>query len=360
MATQIPIESIVVHSTGSIPNNAQGEPDDSFADFVGFKDALKHVEEHGLDVDPVDEPEEEDEEGDDPTEIDPPVDPDAFPEDDEDEPGEYDGQDQLPEHIQAKGPRKSGAKSRISQLTRDRHEAIARENAALARAQQLEAELAELRAGKQPPAEKPQTKQTKQAADGRPKASDFEFGEYDPEYQDAMVAWRVEAAMNKRAQDEADEQAAQEQEAAAEKIADQWAETVVRGQEEIDDFDETVLSGNDTWQLSRQVWELAVDSPVGHRVLHHLASNPDESRRIFKLSLPKQAAEFGRLEDRFSQPSSDQDQSEVRNKRGADLPRAPAPTSRTRGASGASKVSPATTDFAAFKAMHRAQQAAKR
>ncbi len=107
------------------------------------------------------------------------------------------------------------------------------------------------------------------------------------------------------------------------------------------------------------MWELAVDSDVGHKVLYELASNPAESDRIFNLPLARQAVEFGKLEARFSQPSSDKGKSEVKDGAAKFMPSAPKPQTRVRGAGGQYKTDAGTKDFAAFEAMVAAEEAAR-
>lgn len=257
----------------------------------------------------------------------------------------------------AKGPQKAGLKKRLGELVREKHETARREAEALARAEAAEerARLAEEAAarGEKPKAAKPA------AGEGpaRPKPEDFEFGEYDPNYQDAIVAWRVEDALAKRDAKVAQQTAEEQRRTLENERNTRWGGIIEKGASKNPDFEQKVLSGQG-WKLSKQMWEMSVDSDVGHDVLYHLASNPDESARIFDLPLTRQAAEFGKLEARFTQPSPE-GKSVAKDGAAGKLPKAPAPQSRVRGAGGQYKTDAGTKDFAAFEAMMKAEEAAR-
>lgn len=263
----------------------------------------------------------------------------------------------------AKGPAKPSLKKRLGELVREKHETATREAAAIARAEAAEerARLAEEAAarGEKPTARKaPDTKQAAPVTDNRPNPEDFEFGEYDPKYQDAIVAWRVEDALNKREAKTAEVTAAEARRTEEAARTERWGGTIEKGAAKNADFEAKVLSGKG-WKLSKQMWEMAVDSDVGHDVLYHLASDPAESSRIFDLPLTRQAAEFGKLEARFAQPLDDKSKSAAKDGAAGQMPKAPAPQTRVRGAGGQYKTDAGTKDFAAFEAMMKAEEAAR-
>lgn len=265
----------------------------------------------------------------------------------------------------AKGPKKVSLKARLGELTREKHEVASREAAALARAEAAEerARLAEEAAarGEKPTARKaPNTDQEAPITDAaKPNAEDFEFGEYDPKYQDALVEWRVEKTLAKAAAKVQEANQAQAERTAEAERTQKWGGVIEKGAAAKADFEEKVLKNTSGWKLSRQMWELAVDSEVGHDVLYELANDPAESDRIFNLPLARQAVEFGKLEARFSQPSSDKGKSEVKDGATGHMPRAPKPQSAVRGAGGQFKPDAGTKDFAAFEAMIANESAAK-
>lgn len=264
----------------------------------------------------------------------------------------------------AKGPAKVNLKGRLGQLVREKHEEASRAAQAEARAEAAEkrareAEEAAAR-GEKPTARKaPKTEgvEAPVTASDRPKAEDFEFGEYDPNYQDALVEWRVEQSIAKREAKTAELTAAEARRTEQAQRTERWGGVIEKGAAKNADFEQKVLSGKG-WKLSQQMWEMAVDSDVGHDVLYHLASDPAESSRIFDLPLTRQAAEFGKLEARFAQPSPD-GKSAAKDGAAGHMPKAPKPQSRVRGAGGQYKTDAGTKDFAAFEAMMKAEEAAR-
>jgi len=262
----------------------------------------------------------------------------------------------------AKGPAKVGLKKRLGQLVREKHEADGRERAALERAEAAEARAAELEANGGKPTAKAGPKTDQKApvtAEGKPQAEDFEFGEYDPEYQEAIVEWRVEQALAKKDAKAAAATQEEAQRTAEAERTTKWGGVIEKGAAANADFEDKVLKSTSGWKLSKQMWEMAVDSDVGHDVLYHLASDPAESSRIFDLPLTRQAAEFGKLEVRFSQPSGDKPKSGVKDGATGHMPSAPKPISQVRGAGGQFKPDAGTKDFAAFEAMMKAEEAAR-
>lgn len=263
------------------------------------------------------------------------------------------------------GPKKTGLKKRLGELVREKHEANRETAQALAERDAAIAERDAARAGQPPkPTAKaaPNGKQPAPVSDeARPNVEDYELGEYDDQYKADMIQYHVDKAL--QARDARTAEATEQQRAAAADAErnQRWGTTIEKGAAKNADFEDKVLNPQGKWKLSRQVWEMSVDSEVGDDVLYHLASNPLESERIFALPLTRQAAEFGKLEARFSQPPSGKDKSEVKD--GADarqhMPRAPAPQTRVRGAGGQYRTDAGTKDFAAFEAMVKAEEAAK-
>lgn len=264
----------------------------------------------------------------------------------------------------AKGPSKITRRDRIGQLTREKHEAHREIESKDQRLTAAEQELADWRAGRRTAAaastETPKTPQKQAPAQehpGRPDASKFEFGEIDPDYEDAMIDWRVESKLAQKQAEAQQQSAAQAEQVRAAEVQTKWGSTVEAGGAAHDDFAEKVLTPNGKWALSRDLYEMSCESAVGHEVLYHLANNPDESKRIYALTPAKQGVEFAKLEARFSEPQSrttpekggvkDKTEGNVTPFRG---PRAEAPIEQARGSGGRSSTfNAATTDFAAFE-----------
>lgn len=207
--------------------------------------------------------------------------------------------------------------------------------------------------------------------DKEPDPKDFEFGEMDSKFIRALA--RYEARQEFKAAEGNQQKTKQQQDAEREaaEIVTQRTALEEAGAEAYDDFDDVVTQSRQLdqddpawWPLSRELGQLVLASDVGHHVAYHLASHPDEARKIFGKSPMEQAAYFGRLEAKFEatpgakdpkqQPAGGQQQQ-------VKAPKAPAPPRNgARGSGGTTPLSAATTDFAAFEAKARAEGARRR
>ena len=124
------------------------------------------------------------------------------------------------------------------------------------------------------------------------------------------------------------------------------------------DFDEVVTESRQLdpsdpafWPLSREMGKLILASDVGADVAYHLASNPEEARKIFGKAPMEQAAYFGRLEATFEAtvPNPKDKQQTDGQHQVVKGPKAPTPIKQAKGSGGTTPVSSATTDFAAFE-----------
>lgn len=234
--------------------------------------------------------------------------------------------------------------------------------AAKERAAELERQLAEAKAAK--PVEQQQQQKPLKATvaddpnDPAPKADDYEFGELDSQYITDMAAHAGRAAY--RAEKAKDAQAAEAAAAdeARKTVRGKFMKLVAKGVEGKDDFEDVVVKAAENYKLTRDTFDLIVDSKVGHEVLYHLATHKDEAARIAGLTPAQQGVEFFKLEARFSTPN-DKNDPPAGAKSGTKGTKAPAPVKRARG-SGKPKVNPAKMDFASFEAAMAAEEAAKR
>jgi hypothetical protein len=71
------------------------------------------------------------------------------------------------------------------------------------------------------------------------------------------------------------------------------------------DFDEVVLEGaaNNEWPCTKEMLEAMRESETGSDLAYHLATNPDEARRIAALGPIAQVREITKLEARMGQPA---------------------------------------------------------
>lgn len=270
-------------------------------------------------------------------------------EDDEQESGDEGDDDDEAKDDKKSERRKLSVSDRMRQLTRARGEAERREAAIAAENAELKARLEALERGEKP---KAKADEPRTDAEGKPDPSKFKYGEVDPEYLDAVIDWKTDQRLAKIEQERAEKERANEIKALTtelEGLRDTMAEKGVA--EFGDDYMEVVIKGaiENKWPVSPVIADLTLRSEVGHKVAHHLATNPKEAREVYGKSPIAQAAYFGRLEAKFltakaapaKQPSP---------------PNAPnPPRNPARGGGGKFTVGADTDDFAAFEAKVRAE-----
>lgn len=217
-------------------------------------------------------------------------------------------------------PKARSANDRIAELTRDKHEVRRRADAAEARVRELESQA------------QPQPQQEQALEDVEPSPDDFDFGEADPAYVKALGAYaaRQEFARLQKGRDEQDQirsvaQTFQQREAAFAKDNPDYAEKI--------SSKDLAISP----QMARAI-AVAEDGPA---IAYHLASNPDEARRIAGITDPfALGTEMGAIRAQLANPPAAQPTKTVSD--------APAPAPTTRGQGGRYQVDPATQDFTAF------------
>lgn len=238
-----------------------------------------------------------------------------------------------------------GKLSKGQQKKADRAAAAARRageaalDAEKAETARLKAENADLKAGKKPAAA------TVTADDAEPDPDKFEYGTLDPAYQKAVRAFDKATLKKELVADQLAEAAkakASETTAAYEKQVDTLLE-------EHDDYYEVVEDGFKAgkWVLPEGFSPILMDSPVGAKIAYELGKNPAESRRIAALPVLRQAAEFGKMEARFSEASP-----KGKSGKAPAVSKADPPVDPVRGSGGKFKANAATTDFAAFERTH--------
>lgn len=270
-------------------------------------------------TDPQPQPEADQEPQDDPGDADPEV---------NDEGAEQDGEDDQPP------PRKKpGFQERIDELTRARRDAERREHERDREARYWR-DVAEGRI-------KPQNGHDRQQdapADAAPDPMDYDLGETDPAYIKDVIAHEV-----KRGVDEAAKNMAQAASVQAEERA--WEAKQDAARSKFADYDQKVIEGADSWPCSPQMAVAIRTSDAGGEIAYHLASNPDEARRIATLDPISQIRALGRLEGQLTAQS--EAPPSPKPKTATDAPRPP--ENQARGAGGRFSVSPDTDDFGAFE-----------
>jgi hypothetical protein len=234
-------------------------------------------------------------------------------------------------------PEKKGksAQERIDELT-----ATARE--AERRAAEAERKLRETEEAKEPKEEA--TPLPEGLLEGEPDPKDYEYGEADSKYIKDSATFHAEVAYKR--QKMLDDMNTQ-----FKAIDEGYQERAEKAVERYPDFEEKVVKGaqgeTPTW-VATPVMSLAMKtSDVGPDVAYHLATNPEESKRIAALSPLEQAREMGRLEGKFTY------QEKPPAKKVSEAPEPP--TQVTKGAGGKFKVSEDTDDFTAFDKSYKSQ-----
>lgn len=203
----------------------------------------------------------------------------------------------------------------------------------------FEARLAKLEGGEPPKSDGDGSTEGK-----RPDPKDYEFGVADEKYMEDVAAWSADQRFNERMEQQRirDEVA---------RVETHWKQSVEAAEvrERYADFDEKVTKGADRgdWALSPVGSLMVKESPVGPDIAYHLASNPERSREIAKMSLFEQAREIGRIEGRYL--SRGEEKPKAPAKVVSDAP--PPPDKRSRGAGGKFSTAADTDDFAAFDKM---------
>jgi hypothetical protein len=187
----------------------------------------------------------------------------------------------------------SKAQKRIKELAEKRREAEKQAFEAEMRALALEERLAALEKAK--PAAAPAPSVTP-----APRAEDFEYGEVDPKYIDAMVEHKLstERAKFQREQEEAQERQTHEQRKAHYQA--RLAEVTEQGNKRFKDFDAIVNST----QFPGDVAVAVLDSDYGVDIAYYLAKNIGKLREVSLMDANQRAKVIGRLEERFSAHAS--------------------------------------------------------
>ena len=167
-------------------------------------------------------------------------------------------------------PKKSGFEKRISKE-------VARKNEALREAEYWK-KVALERQGE------PQKAAVVEQAADKPKFSDYNDIET---YTEALTDWKLEQKL-----------AQQEQKTKAKTVADSYNDRVKEFSKSRPDFQE-VLASSDL-SISDPVKELIFESDVGPALALYLAENEEEAERINGMSIVRQVAEIGKLEDKLS------------------------------------------------------------
>lgn len=263
------------------------------------------------------------------------ADEDANDEADEDEDTETD------EDIDPPKAKKS-VSERIGELTKARRDAEAR-------ADKAERDLAALRKGKANGQDDTAGELTAEGEEDtavkRPEAKDYQYGEIDPEFIEALADWKVEQKLNERDKKANDTRLHEADRALAQEFVQNIGKVYDAGKKLFPkDFQTKVIDGANKgqWDLTTETALLISKSKVGAQIAYHLATNHGVAAEIAKLDPLDQARRVGRLEARYLEKSK---------KPVPKPPKARAMPDAVRGAGGKFSTPSDTKDFAAFERM---------
>lgn len=180
-------------------------------------------------------------------------------------------------------PKGKSVQERIDEITAARREA------------ERDAEYWRQKALDKQPEKQPEAK----PEDSRPKPEEYEFGDADPNYWDALTDWKADQKVNSKF---SELEQRQQVSSALRELETGYSQRVAEVKAEIPDYDDVVTksAAQGKWPCPPLVALAAKDSAVGPKVLHHLATNLNEAVAISNMSPIEQAVAFGRLEARFS------------------------------------------------------------
>lgn len=201
---------------------------------------------------------------------------------------------------QEKQKPKNSVQERIDELTREKRELeefAEGEYSARLQSQRRISELEDQIKKLSPVEEKPK--------DPKPDRSKYTQDQIQ-QYEDDLLSWnRREARREFEAEAEKNRQKSEQEKLAAELNARREA-SIAAAKKELPDFDEVIQKGNRASNSDNSlvppeyvkavIWE----SEYGAHLLHYLASNPDEARRIFKMRPAKAALELGGIAKDFT------------------------------------------------------------
>ena len=148
----------------------------------------------------------------------------------------------------------------------------------------LEAQLAKPAAQAEPEKAKTEVKQAVATPPGKPLLANFETYE---DFVEALADWKAEQRETTKKQAEATKQHQTE-----------WQKKVEAAKARYDDWAD-VVDGAEDVPVTPHMQQTIFEMERGPDVVHFLASNPDEAKRISKLSPLSQARELGKIEDKL-------------------------------------------------------------
>lgn len=191
-----------------------------------------------------------------------------------------------------------------------------RQREAESRASTLESRLDKALTALEKAAQRIDTPVETEAADPRPKRSDYD----DPEkYEEALVTWsaktaakviavkvtqaEIEKSVKEREARASKEKSDRESQAAQKELTDAWAKSRAAAIEKYPDFAEVAESDDVqiTPAMAFSILEENLDSGKGWEISYYLGQHPEEAAKIAALPQARQSIAIGRLAERIAQ-----------------------------------------------------------
>lgn len=249
-------------------------------------------------------------------------------------------------------PKKKSVRERIGEVTKARRVAERATEAAETRATTAETALAAVNARLEA-LEKGSTSDDDGGSEGNsdagsdltaPNPDDFNYGEMDPKYIEALTDYRVDLRMKKdSAARETTRQAEAEQREAV-KLQTTMDDKIAEGVEAYEDFKEVVFDAAEdgTLPLSPAIAFAGAHHPEGHHVLYQIGKDLALAKKLVAMPAVDQLIEFGRMSAQYTDEGGKKPKP---NK----TPRASPPPSGRKGQKGPKKFNASTSSFDDFE-----------
>lgn len=250
----------------------------------------------------------------------------------------------------------SKKKPLVEELVRTRHE----RNEARTEAEQLRADLAELRQQMQDA----QVQPIQRDPDPKPERAKFVS---DEDYFEALADWKADQKFSEREQEQQQARA----NAAQERLVENWNRRLdlAKGVD-LQDFDDVV--GKSEVDMPNHLYFAIVESDVGPQLAYYFAKNPDEARLLKGMSPTAALRTLGKIEDRLLAEQATETVSEKTGKKDSapaaaasvqkpvEVSKAPAPIEPLKDANSPVEKPRAQMTYAEYKAARQKELAARR
>lgn len=328
---------------------------DEFNDLFHGRATEKPVEEAGKEEEEIDEKSEDDSLANEEQELDVEADEDDSDEnsetdDQEDQDADEEGSDEEEKEDEKPKAKKKTAQDRINEITAARREAERKADMLEGRLAEMERRISEKSDESKDSSETESTSRVAPNPDDKNEKGEAKYplAEFDPEFIRDLTKFEFEELAAKDQLDRKLEEEESEISKAQEELNEVWVSKVEEASEKHEDFQESVVNLEDTFQnldqkYSEYLANTIMQSEYGTEILYHLSQNLDEAQSIVDSGATKATLAIGRLEANFA---SDEKQPKPAKK--VTKAKKP-PTKLSRGAGSNTGIADDTDDLAAFE-----------